>query len=106
MIAEMSGSRVLRSGVGTQMLIASRSESTSKSVVASSSPSARSCATTSGRHIVDITAPGVDRSHPFSAGIETRHAQPGGAKHSSQRQTDIPDANDADMRRAIRNALQ
>ena len=56
----MSGSLVLRSGVGTQMLMVSSSSTTEKSVVARSLPASTSGPSVGAADIADVGIAGVD----------------------------------------------
>ena len=56
---DMSGSLVLRSGVGTQMLMVSSSATTAKSVVASSVPAWRGACDVGAGHIGNVGPPSV-----------------------------------------------
>ena len=91
----MSGSFVLRSGVGTQMLIVSSSRTTAKSVVASSLPASRSALTSAVGDVGNVRAAFLDRLD--LAGIEV---DPGGVETrlpelDRERQTDVAEADDA-----------
>ena len=59
-IYDMSGSLVLRSGVGTQMMITSHSASLLKSVVAVSLPSLTHFCDVFARYVDDVRTAGVD----------------------------------------------
>ena len=60
----MSGSLVLRSGVGTQMLMVSSSSTAEKSVVARSLPDSTSGAEDRAGNVADVGLAGVDAAGP------------------------------------------
>src|SRR4051794_35332535 len=93
----MSGSLVLRSGVGTQMLIVSSSRTMAKSVVASSRPFDRS-AWTSAVATSGIGSAVVDRLHLAWIEVDPRRVEARLAQFDGQRQADVAEADDAGTR--------
>ena len=103
---DMSGSLVLRSGVGTQMLMVSRSLTTAKSVVASSRPACFSAVTsaveTSGMYdrpaSISVDLPLVE--------VDAGRVEAGARQLHGERQADITEADDTGSGTARLNLLQ
>ena len=85
----MSGSFVLRSGVGTQMLMVSRSLTTAKSVVASSLPAVAQSLDVGGRHVGDVRAALLDRRHLAPVEVDAGRVEPGLREFDGEWQSDV-----------------
>ena len=96
----MSGSLVLRSGVGTQMLMVSSSRTAEKSVVARSLPDLTRPASVALGNIADVGIAGVDAARLFVADVDSGHGESGLGELHRQRQADVSQPDDSDPRRA------
>ena len=99
---DMSGSFVLRSGVGTQMLIVSSSATHEKSVVARSWPSATSRATSSVATSGMYERALADRLDLAPVEVDAGRVEAGAGKLHRERQADVAEPDDADARGARR----
>ena len=97
----MSGSFVLRSGVGTQMLIVSSSPTTEKSVVAESVPASCSAATSDGRHVRDVGATRVDGVDLALIEVDADGREAGAGELDGERQSDISETDHAGARLSV-----
>ena len=102
----MSGSLVLRSGVGTQMLIVSSSATMAKSVVASSLPACAQRLDVGARDIGNVGAPFRDGADLPLIQVDSGGVEPGLAELHRQGQTDIPQADHARAGAACFDFLQ
>ena len=103
---DMSGSFVLRSGVGTQMLTVSSPATTLKSVVAVSRPSLSSARTSA-----DGTSGMYDSPHAMAAIFRLSrsipvHVRPLRAKFDRQRKSDVAETDDADACPPVLNSFE
>ena len=101
----MSGSFVLRSGVGTQMLIVSSVLTTEKSVVASNFPArvsvSTSCVETSGMYDWPF-----DRPDLSIVEVDSRDLEANFRKFDSEWKPDVSEPDDADVRLSSLDFLQ
>ena len=91
----MSGSFVLRSGVGTQMLMVSSSLTTEKSVVASSLPLPVSALHVGGRDVRNVGASFRDGLDLPDVEVDAGRVEPGLGELDGERQTDVAEPDDA-----------
>ena len=92
----MSGSLVLRSGVGTQMLMVSSSSTAEKSVVARSLPDFTSGPRVDAGNVADVRIARVDAAGLLFAEIDAGDRESGFGEFHRQRQADIAQSDDAD----------
>ena len=96
----MSGSLVLRSGVGTAMLMVSRSATTEKSVVARNFPGFHQRAQRVGGNVLDIGFAAIQLRDLGFLNVDAGDRKSGFGELDRQRQTDVTEADDADARGA------
>ena len=91
----MSGSFVLRSGVGTQMLMVSSSFTTAKSVVASSLPLSRSALTSAVETSGMYERPSSIACDLADVEVDAGRVEPRLGELDGERQSDVAQANDS-----------
>ena len=103
----MSGSRVLDSGVGTAIEIASTSaQPRFSSVVASNAPLRTSAATSDAGTSWMCDSPAIRSVHDTLAHVVADHVESGLGELDGQRKTDVAQSDDADDGRPVLDALQ
>ena len=90
---EMSGSRFLFSGVGTQMMTASTSRIRLKSLVAEKVPARTASATAFGGDVLDVALALVERVHLGRIHIQSQHRYTRAGELKGQRQPHVAEPN-------------
>ncbi len=94
---EMSGSRFLFSGVGTQMITASTSFTRLKSAEAENRPAFTCSASAGGFDVLDVTLPRVERVDFGLVNVQSQHGDAGTRELERQRQADVTETDDGDF---------
>ncbi len=97
----MSGSLVLRKGVGTQMLMVSRSFTAAKSVVALSMSAFDQRRERARRDVLNITFAFVELRYFALVNIDADDAEPRRGELHRQRQADVAQPHDTHTRRLV-----
>ncbi len=102
----MSGSLVLRSGVGTQMSMMSASARRFGSVVATNLPFLTTSARWSDEHVGDVAAAGHQLGDLALVDVVADHAVAGARELHRERQADVAESDDSQLRLLAFDLLQ
>ena len=104
MMYEMSGSPVLRSGVGTQIETPSQPERRLKSVVAVMSPCSTSAAEPAVGDVLDVGGARVDAVGDALVHVDSYDLEAGLGEDDGEREADVAEADDAHAGRLVVDA--